>query len=199
MSEKKSRFTVTDYIPDNSVIPIASPVVKKKSRFTVIDVPKNHYIPPNAVIEKINQGRFTFTPVGNTPLRRDIDRRRRVTFRMPNHNMRVTKGPEQKKPEIIIPLTNQERKKIERVVGAIVETHKVPPKYKITSIKGNRITVSASGNTTLPQNVSVKKTVVMEHKDGSRPPIKKMGSLGGKSVRNRRKTIRVKKSGKARY
>jgi hypothetical protein len=207
IEKKPSRFKVID-VP-NDVKPSRFKVIDvpndvKPSRFKVTNIPPNkHYIPPDAVIEKIENGSFTFTPVGSTPLPRDIARTRRVTYSSPRHRIKVIKGPEQKRslsepinPTIQIRLTPEENKKIEEdVVKVITKKHHIPPGYKITSIIGRRITVRAFGDkNSLPQDVSVEKTVVMESKD--RPPIKKMKSItkrGGKNNQNRRRTRSVKK------
>ena len=213
--QRISNSTVTD-VPDvvknvSETIAIDVPQVIRKSRFTVYDVPNEdiHDIPKGSIIQKVERGRFTFSPVdGSSPLSSKVSKKHRVTYTHPKHpRISVTKGPEQKRrasePKLSdmennnlsihqLPLSKEENKKINDV---IVKTHNVPPGYEIVLIKktgkNKRLTLKAVGvgkKNALPQRVSTDKEVVMV-KSGL-PPMRKTTKRGGSFGGRRKKTLR---------
>ncbi len=229
---KIGRFTVTDVpnlvqrisnstvndVPDvvknvSETIAIDVPqVVRKSSRFTVYDVPNEdiHNIPKGSIIQKVEKGRFSFSPVeGSSPLSSKVSKKHRVTYTHPRHpRISVTKGPEQKRrvsepklsdmennnsPIHQLPLSKEENKKIKDIIA---KTHNVPPGYEIVLIKNTgknkRLTLKAVGvgkKNALPQRVTTDKEVVMV-KSGLPPMRKTTTKRGGSFGRRRKKTMR---------
>jgi len=212
--QRMSNSTVND-VPDviknvSETIATDVPKVVRKSRFTVYDVPKEgiHDIPEGSIIQKIQDGRFSFSPVeGSPPLSSRVSKKHRVTYTHPRHpRISVTKGPQQKRrasePKLSdmdnavshkqIPLSKEENKKIKDVIA---KTHNVPPGYEIVLIKNTgknkRLTLKAVGlgkKNYLPQRVTTNKEVVMV-KSGL-PPMRKTIKKGGSFSRRRRRRTR---------